>query len=189
MNEPVGLGVAELAFIGEVACVLLLDGCLQHCKVRALRTQVFMGCRLNLCAGTGFGFFQLRQQIAQAGIWEKMFGADQPGIVMQAPRRDSAAGSMGELPVPVRIAFGNPVQALTQIAFDGAYVHLEVFCQLVLVDGVALMQLGKDVGQALSQFFSLGTGLTAGRDVHWGVQWRRQESVWMGCRTVGMPNG
>ncbi|MDO5623965.1 MAG: hypothetical protein Q4G71_04670 [Pseudomonadota bacterium] len=49
-------------------------------------------------------------------------------------------------------------QAFAQVALDGAHVDVEVFGQLVLVEQVALVQLGQDVGQARGEFFALGAG-------------------------------
>lgn len=176
MDQPVGLNVARLAFVVEAAFVAFLDGGLQRGEGGALPAQVFMRHGLYLGGAVGCRGVQLVQQVAQAGIGEEVLRAGQLGVVVQLPHRDGAAGGMGELPAPLVVAFGDAVQAFAQVALDGADVDLEFFSQLVFVDVAALMQGGKDSGQAPGQLFAFGTGFVLHRGRHDAAMNRFHES-------------
>jgi len=144
VDEAVGLGLAGLGFVGEAALLVLLDGGLQCAELRALRAQVFVGRGLHMGAAAGFGGIQLFQQVAQAGVGEQVLGASQAGIAVQMAGGDGAARGLGQLPAVVFRFFHDALQARAQVALDGAYAHAEVFHQLVLVQGLALVQAGQD---------------------------------------------
>ena len=65
---------------------------------------------------------------------------------MQMAGRYGAARGVCQLPAPFAVALHNAFQARTQVAVDGADAHLKVVGQLALVDGVALVQAGQDLG-------------------------------------------
>ena len=187
VDQPVGLCMARLVFVGELADVPLFDGRLQQGKVRALFAQVFLGGGLHLGGAVGCGRLQLGEQVAQAGVGEQVLCAGQPGVVVQAPGGDGASGRLGELPASVRFvpaAFGDATQSLTQVALDGAHIDLKVAGQLALVDVVALVEQREDVREALGQFFSFGTaGGVARWIVHGAVRGRvgqPTQAAWAG---------
>ena len=92
-----------------------------------------------------------------------MFGAGHAGVAVQVRCGDVAAPRRGQLPQAVGVAFGDAVQAVAQVALQGAHVHAELLGQLVLVQGFALVQAGQDGRQAVGQFFAFGVGCWVGR--------------------------
>ena len=91
---------------------------------------------------------QLLEQISQAGIGKELVHTCKAGVMAQAVRRNSTARLVSQLPAAVLIALGNAMQALVQIALDGAFVNTEFKCEVVFVDAIALVQAGNDLRQA-----------------------------------------
>ena len=159
VDQAVGLGLAGLAFVGEVAGVVLGNGGLQRGEGAAgAAVQVFLWYGLDVGGTAGVGGLQLAQQVRQAVVGEQVFGAAHAGVAVQVLGGDGAAGLLGELPVAVGAALGNAAQAVVEVTFNGADVHLKFCGQAVFVDDIALVQPGNDVRQALGEFFSFGHG-------------------------------
>lgn len=156
MNQAVGLGAARFGFVGEAAQVALGDGGFQRGEGGGVAVQVFMRHGLDVGGAALLGGGQLFQQVGQGVVGEQVFGTGHAGVVVQVPGRDGALGGQGELPLALGVAFGNALQALVQVAFDGANIDVEFGRQLVFVDGFALVQPGNDVRQALGEFFAFG---------------------------------
>ncbi|MDO4769430.1 MAG: hypothetical protein Q4A11_03580 [Brachymonas sp.] len=63
---------------------------------------------------------------------------------------------MAEPPTTFWRTFGNALQALMQIALDGANVHAKAFGQLMFVERAALVQQRQDARKALGELFAFG---------------------------------
>lgn len=186
VDQAVGLGVAGLAFVGEAAGVVLFDGRLQRGEGVGAAVQVFMRYGLDVGGAALLGGVQLFQQVGQAAVRKQMLGAGHAGVVVQVFGGDGAAGFQSQLPLALGIAFGDALQALVQVALDGADVGAKFSDQLVLVDGFALVQPGDDAGQALGEFSSFGVGGGAwcgghGQQNVGGKVWCDSANVGCGC--------
>ena len=167
VDEAVGLGAARFGFVGEAAGVVLFNGRLQRGEGVGAAVQVFMRYGLDVGGAALLGGGQLFQQVGQAAVGEQMLGTGHAGVAVQVLGRNGAAGLGGQLPLALGVAFGDALQALAQVAFDGADVGAKFSGQLVLVDGFALVQPGNDAGQALGEFFAFGIGSNGGRRTGW----------------------
>lgn len=162
VDQAVGVGVARFGFVGEVAGVLLLDGRLQRREGAGVAAQVFVRYGLHVGGAVRFGGVELAQQVGQAGIGEEALGAGHAGVAVQVSRRDGAAGGQGQLPLALGVALGDALQALVQVALDGADGGAKFSRQLVFVDVLALVQTGNDARQTLGEFFAFGIGSRCG---------------------------
>lgn len=161
VDEAIGLGLPGLAFVGKAAFVALLDGRLQLGKALVVAGQAFLRHGLHVQRALPGGDFELLQQVAQAAVGEELAGAGHVGVFVQRAGGDGAARMGPQRPALAFGVVGDVAKALIEIALDGAHIDAEALGQLVFVDLFALVQPGKDVGQALGQHFAFVARLGA----------------------------
>lgn len=73
---------------------------------------------------------------------------------MQVPGWNTASSSVCQLPLAIGASLNDSVKSLTKVALDSTYIHLKIFCKLMLINRIPLVQARKNMRQALRQFFA-----------------------------------